>query len=187
MPQAVTADRSPTFLLRTAGEPGAVAPAARAALRDVDATVAVLDVQTMQAMVRQSLWRARLFGNTFGIFAAAALALALVGVYGVVAYTVAERRRELGVRLALGARPRDVYRVVLGGSARLAALGLGVGAALALALTRVLASALPNVSPRDPGVLLGVVTVLAAATLAASWVPARRATRLDPVASLRAD
>ncbi len=187
LPQAVTVDRNPTFLLRTAGDPGALAPAVRAALRDMDPTLAVLDLQTMSTVVRQSLWRARLFGRTFGAFAVAALVLALVGVYGVVAYTVAERTRELGVRLALGAQPRDVYRAVLGGSARLAALGLGAGAALALALTQVLASALPNVSPRDPAVLLGVVASLAAATLVASWVPARRATRLDPVASLRAD
>lgn len=187
VPQAPTVDRSSTFLLRTAGDAGALAPAVRAALREVDPALAVLDLQTMPAVVRQSLWRARLFGTTFGTFAAAALLLALVGVYGVVAYTVAERTRELGIRLALGARPRDVYRAVLGGSTRLAALGLGAGAVLALALTRVLASALPNVSPRDPAVLLGVVASLAAATLAASWVPARRATRVDPVASMRAD
>jgi ABC-type antimicrobial peptide transport system permease subunit len=159
----------------------------RAALREVDPTLGILNLQTMPAIMRQSLWQARLFSRTFGTFAAAAIVLALVGVYGVVAYTVAERTRELGVRLALGARPKDVYRVVLGGSARLAALGLGVGTALALALTQVLASALPNVSPRDPSVLLGVIVSLGAATLVASWAPARRATRLDPVVSLRTE
>lgn len=197
LPQATTVERHTTYLLRAGCpsrapraigcDPGALAPAVRAALREVDPTLAVVDVQAMPAMVQQSLWLPRLFGRMFGTFAGAALLLALVGVYGVVAYAVAERTRELGVRLALGARPRDVYRVVLGGGARVAALGLGVGAALALALTRVLASALPNVSPRDPGVLVGVVASLAAATLAASWAPARRATRVDPVEALRAE
>ena len=187
LPQAAAVGRRPMLLLRTAGDPGALVPAVRAALREIDPTLAVLDAQPMPAMVRESLWRQWLFGRMFSAFAAGALLLALVGVYGVVAYTVAERTHELGVRIALGARPKDVYRTVLGGSARLAALGLGVGIALALALTRVLSAALPNVSPRDPAVLLGVVVSLAAATLLASWVPARRATRLDPVASLRAD
>ncbi len=186
-PRAVGVERNPTFLLRAAGDPGALAPAVRAALRDVDPTLAVREVRTLPAIVEESLWRPRLFGRAFGTFAAAALALALVGVYGVVAYTVAERARELGVRLALGAQPADVYRVVLGGSARVAALGLAAGAALALALTRVLAAGLPNVSPRDPGVLAGAIAALAAATLAAAWGPARRAARLDPVASLRAE
>ena len=187
VPQATAVGRRPTLLLRTAGEPGALVPAVRAALREIDPTLAIVDAEAMPAMVRESLWRQWLFGRMFSAFAVAALLLALVGVYGVVTYTVAARTHELGVRLALGAQTMDVYRTVLGGSARLAAVGLGAGAALALALTRVLSSALPNVSPRDPAVLLCVVVLLAAATLVASWIPARRATRLEPVASLRAD
>jgi ABC-type antimicrobial peptide transport system permease subunit len=110
-----------------------------------------------------------------------------VGVYGVIAYAVAQRVRELGVRVALGARPADVYRLVVGGGARLAAVGLAVGLALTLALTRVLAAMLHGVSATDPLVLGGTTAALGAAALLASWLPARRAVRLDPADVLRAD
>jgi ABC-type antimicrobial peptide transport system permease subunit len=111
----------------------------------------------------------------------------VVGVYGVIAYAVAQRVRELGVRIALGARPRDVAALMLRDGARLATLGLGVGIVLALGVTRVLGSTLQGVSPRDPAVFVGVAAVLGAAALVACWIPARRAARVDPLVAMRAD
>ena len=113
--------------------------------------------------------------------------LAVVGVYGVIAYAVAHALRELGVRVALGARPRDVAGLMLRDGARLAGIGLGVGLVLALGMTRALGSALQGVSPSDPAVFGTVTLLLGSAALAASWLPARRAARVDPIDALRAE
>jgi predicted lysophospholipase L1 biosynthesis ABC-type transport system permease subunit len=190
-PWAAEAGRWMTILVRGAGsradDPASLAPAMRRALGEVDATLPVREVETMDAIAQESLWLGKLFGFLFGCFAAAALVLAVVGVYGVVAYQVAQRMREFGVRVALGATAGDVTRLVIGQGARLAALGLAIGVALALAMTRVLASALAGVSPTDPVVFAGVAATLAGAAVLAAYVPARRATRVSPVDVLRSE
>jgi predicted permease len=190
-PWAAAAGRTMTLLVRAAsgGTEGAaaLAPAVRRALADVDPTLPVEGVQTMDAIVRDSLWQPKLYGFLFGSFAAAALVLAVVGVYGVVAYQAAQRVREFGVRVALGATAGDVYRLVLGQGARLAGAGLAIGLALALGMTRVLASALAGVSATDPAVLALVCATLAGSALAATWIPARRATRANPTDVLKSE
>src|SRR5688572_14394277 len=127
----------------------------------------------------------RLYAMLVGLFASAALLLAAVGVYGVMAYTVAQRKREIGVRLALGADPAGIRRLVLGRGARLALAGVGVGLVAAVALGRVIESLLFGVTPFDAATLVLVPLVLGTMALVASWVPARRAMRLDPVRTLR--
>jgi putative ABC transport system permease protein len=190
-PWAAEAGRWLTVLARgadtVAAAPAALAPSMRRALGEVDATLPVREVTTVDAVVRESLWLPKLYGFLFSCFAVAALVLAVVGVYGVVAYQVAQRLREFGVRIALGATAGDLYRLVLGHGGRLAAVGLGVGLALALGVTRVLASVLAGVSASDPAVFGGVSAALAAAALLATYVPARRATRANPTEVLRAE
>jgi hypothetical protein len=191
VPLAAQLGRDVTFLVRArdarAGTEAGVLPSARAALGALDASVPVAALEPMTTTVRAATADNRLVGAVFGTFAGAALVLAVVGVYGVVAYQVAQRARELGVRLALGARPADVRALVLGDGARLAAAGLGLGLLLTLAVTRVLGTVLYGVSAADPGVLGLAAAALATATLAASWLPARRAARADPAAALRAE
>jgi putative ABC transport system permease protein len=122
-----------------------------------------------------------------GVFAGAALLLAVLGVYGVIAYSVKQRRREIGIRMALGARRADVVRLVVGQGLRLTALGLTLGTAAGLALARGVAGLLFGVEPADPATLASVVCVLGGTALVASYVPARRAARLDPATVLRQD
>ncbi|MDF1506096.1 ABC transporter permease, partial [Roseisolibacter sp. H3M3-2] len=194
LPFASFARREMTLLVRTgcppqAGgcDPAALAPAARRAVAALDAGLPLVEVETLTAVAHRSLWLQRLYGALFGAFAGAAVLLATVGVYGVVAYAVAQRVRELGVRLAIDARRRVAAGLLLRDGVRLAALGLGAGLPLTLAATGALRSTLHGVSPRDPLVLVGTVLVLGAATVLASWLPARRAARVDPVRALRAD
>jgi len=120
-----------------------------------------------------------------GVFALVALILAAVGLYGVTSYAVAQRTRELGIRLALGAQPGDVLRAVLGQGARLAAAGLAIGMVVSLALTRVMATLLFGVGARDPMTFVGVGALLALVSGVACYIPARRAMRVDPVVALR--
>ena len=165
----------------------ALVPAVRSALGALDPSVAVAVVEPMSTAVREGTSVQRLIGALFGTFAAVALLLAVIGVYAVIAYQVGQRVREMGVRIALGARPRDVLALVARDGARLAAGGVALGLLLTFAVTRVLASALYGVSATDPGVLAGAAAALATAALAASWIPARRASRVDPARTLRAE
>ena len=126
-------------------------------------------------------------GDGLRAFGGLALALAALGLYGVLAYTVAQRTQELGVRIALGAMPRDVFALVVRQGLSVAAMGIALGAVLALAAGRVLASLLYGVSPYDPLVLASAALVLLGAAAVASWVPARRATMVDPVVALRSE
>jgi ABC-type antimicrobial peptide transport system permease subunit len=139
----------------------------------------------MDATIERSYWQQALYGKLFGAFAAIALMLAAVGLYGVIAYAVSQRTQEIGVRVALGAQARDVVRLILGQGALLAGIGIVIGLAGALAVTRTLRTMLFGVSPLDLATFVGVSLSLGAIALLASYVPARRAARVDPVEALR--
>jgi predicted permease len=174
-------------LLRAEGDPASVTRAARAELRSLDPLIAPFDVLTMRDRRRVTNWQQRFFGTLFAGFGGIALALALSGVYGVMAYTVARRRREIGVRMALGAGPLDVMSLVLGRGARLALLGIAIGIVAALPLARLLGGIIWGVGANDPRTFIVAPAALAGATLLASYLPARRAARVDPMAALRAE
>ncbi len=178
--------RSQTLAIRTSlAEPLALAAAVRGAIREVDADVPAYQVQTFEQVLSRSLWRQRLQGQVLGVFAVMALLLATVGIYGVISYTVAQRTREIGLRMALGASRSHVLALVVGQGARLAMLGVAIGIAGALALSHVVAGMLYGVQPTDLVTFIGVPAVLAAVAVVASYVPALRATKLDPVVALR--
>ena len=185
-PFTTRAPRSLTILVRT-GSPSATAPALRAMVRDADPGIPLGEVVAMDEVLRRSLWQQRLFGGMFTAFAAIALLLAATGVYGVISYAVTQRTHEMGVRMALGASTGRVLRLVVGRGAMLALVGLALGTLGALALTRVLSSLLYGVSAVDPVAFGGSILVLGAVALLASYVPARRAMRVDPIVALRAD
>ncbi len=175
------------YALRTDGDPDALIPAVRTALRALDATLPIARAQSMDFTISDRMFQPRVFGSMFTVFAAAALLLATIGLYGVMSYLVAQRRQEMGIRMALGATGGDVTRLVLRGAARLIAVGLGIGFPLAIGLSQLLRGALFGVSATDPLTLAGIPALLLAVALLASWMPARRATRVDPVTALRAD
>ncbi|HKH46432.1 MAG TPA: FtsX-like permease family protein, partial [Thermoanaerobaculia bacterium] len=175
------------LVLRTAGAPESLAGPLRAALKKVDPTLPLYDVLTMREVIDKSLASRRLNLWLLGFFAAVALVLAATGLYGVISYLVAQRTREIGVRMALGAQKRDVQGLVLRQAAFLAGFGILLGLAGALAFTRVLDSLLYGVSSRDPLTFAALAALLAAVALLASWVPARRASRVSPMVAIRAE
>jgi putative ABC transport system permease protein len=179
--------RNTGLTIRTAGDPASVTGAVRKAIRDADPTLPVFQVATMEKVRTDAIWSQRLFGWMFAMFGIVALVLASVGVYGVIAYSVSQRTQEIGVRLALGAQQSDVIRLVVTGGAKLAGVGIAVGLVGAFAVTRVIQSLLVDVSATDPVSFIGVTLFLAAVALFASYMPARRATRVDPLTALRAE
>jgi predicted permease len=187
VPYGRVASRTMALLVRTEGNPAAMGTAVREALRGLDASLPTYDVRTMPEVRAYTTWEQRFFGEAMGAFAVAALLLACLGVYGLLSHAVSQRIHEMGIRLALGARPGDVVRQVLSEGLSVAALGIALGLLLAAALSRVLAGALYGVSGADPGSFVVVVTALVAAVLAASYWPARRAGRTDPMAALRCE
>ena len=173
------------ILVRTANDPLALASAVRNELQQMDPEQPMTAVATMEQLLGDSLSRSRFTMLLLAIFAAIAVLLASVGIYGVIAYGVTQRTQEFGIRIALGAERRDVLRLVLGQGARLALLGIGLGAIFALMLSQFLATLLYGISPTDPLTFVGVALLLAFVALAACYVPARRATRVDPIEALR--
>jgi putative ABC transport system permease protein len=176
---------NPQVVVRTSGDPASMAVSLRAVVRSADPNVLVSRVATMEAIRDESLAGPRFNTTLFGVFAALALVLGLVGVYGVLAYTVAQRTPEIGVRMALGAGTGDVLRLVVGHGLTLAAAGAALGVAGALAATRLLRGLLFEISPTDPATFAVAVLALLAAALLASSLPALRAARVDPLATLR--
>jgi putative ABC transport system permease protein len=173
------------LVVRTDAEPSTLAPAVRGAVAGVDRDLPVYRVTTMEKLVAESLAQRRFSMFLFGVFAALALALAVVGLYGVMSYAVAQRTHEIGLRMALGAQSRDVLRMVVGQGMWLVAVGLAVGLAGALALTQLMTSLLYGVSAADPLTYAGIAVLLAAVAFFASYLPARRATKVDPMEALR--
>ena len=174
-------------VLRTEGDPNAVMVSVRRAVADVDPREVVYNVQTMDDVIAHSFAARRLSMILLGAFAALALLLACVGIYGVISYLVGQRTHEIGLRMALGAQPRDVLRLVIGHGARMALLGVVIGIAAALALTRLMANQLFGVSAHDPLTFAGVATLLLIVAVAGCYIPARRATRVDPMIALRCE
>ncbi|HEX8354383.1 MAG TPA: ABC transporter permease [Pyrinomonadaceae bacterium] len=176
---------SMTFVVRTGGDPASLGPAAVLEIRSVDKEQPVSDVRTMESWLAESTARTRFGTLLLGAFACAALLLAAVGVYGVISYSVAQRRNEIGIRMALGAQGRDVVRLVVGQGMMPVLAGVGLGLLGALALTRVLSGLLYGVAATDPATFAANALLLTAVSLAACYIPARRATRVDPLTALR--
>ena len=173
------------WVVHTSGDPLAIASSIRTAMREVDLDLPVSRLRSLEQVRNISVAAQRFNLLLFGLFAALALVLAAVGIYGVMAYSVAQRTREIGIRVAIGAQRSEVARLVLGEGARHAALGVLLGLAGASALTRLMTSLLYGVRPTDPLTFACVAILLAAVALAACYIPARRAMRVDPIVALR--
>ena len=175
------------FAIRTATDPASVVNGVGRIIREQDPNIAVADVQTLDEVVEKSVAQRRLTMLLLTIFAGAALVLAAVGIYGVIAYSVTQRTQEIGIRMALGAQRTDVLGMVMRQSAALALAGIVIGAAGALALTRLMTDLLFEVKPFDPLTFLTVAAALGVIAMLASFIPGHRATRVDPVVALRAE
>jgi predicted permease len=176
---------SVAVVLRTEGDPTAVMGSVRRAIEEIDPREVLYNVQTMEEVVSNSFAARRLSMILLGVFAALALALACVGIYGVISYLVGQRTHEIGVRMALGAHRGDVLRLVIGHGARMALIGVAIGLGAALGLTRLMANQLFGVSAHDPLTFAGVAMLLIIVAIAACYIPARRAMRVDPMIALR--
>jgi putative ABC transport system permease protein len=176
---------SMTFLLRTEVDPNMLAGALRNAVQQVDKNQPLFDVATMDEVIANSLAPRRFKMLLLGLFALLALALAAVGIYGVIAYSCSQRIHEFGIRMAVGADRGDILRLVIGQGFRLAMIGVAIGVAGALALTRFLSTFLYSVKPTDPLTFTSVSLLLVGVGLAACYIPARRATKVDPMVALR--
>ena len=185
-PHAQLAYSAMTLTLRTASDPAALSPLVEREVRALDKDQPVADVRTMDQWLTRTLSQAKFGSTLLTAFAGLALALAGIGIYGVMSYTVSQRTSEIGIRLALGAEARDILRMVVGSAARLAAIGLAIGVGLSLALSRTLTSLLYETAGTDPLTFTAVVVMLWAVAIAASYFPARRASRIPPVEALRA-
>ncbi|MDX1394666.1 MAG: ADOP family duplicated permease [Gemmatimonadota bacterium] len=193
LPQVGTDDQAwwtthqTTMTVRTNGDPLALVGGVRAAVADIDPDLALARVSPMQVVLDRATARSELAMLLLGLASVMALVLGLVGVYGVIAYVVSHRRGEIGVRMALGATARDVGAMVLGQAGRIGVLGVAIGLVAAFGLTRLMRAMLYGVAPTDPLTFLAVAVFLIAVTVAAAYIPARRASRVDPVETLRAD
>ena len=174
-----------TLVIRTATNPRSLIDSVQSAVWSLNKSAPISSVATMEEVVANAVWQQRFNLILIGTFAALALVLAAVGIYGVMAYSVAQRTQEIGIRLALGAQKRDLLRLVVGQGMRLALVGLAIGLLGALALTRVMSTLLYQVKATDTLTFAGVSTVLAAVSFLACYLPARRAARVDPMVALR--
>jgi predicted permease len=176
-----------TFVVRAVGDPLTMIPAIREAVRQIDRNLPLSRFMTVNAQAEERLVQERLFARLTTFFGMLALLLVSIGLYGVMAYSVAQRTQEIGVRMALGARASDVLRLFIRQGMTVTAVGLAIGVAGALALTRLVASLLFGVSATDPPTFVGVALLLAGVALVACWIPARQAAKVDPMVALRSE
>ena len=176
-----------TYMVRTAGDPAAFVGTAQAALHEMDPQLPLIQPQTMEHFTNQApaVFLRRYPSYLIGSFAGLALTLAMIGLYGLISFTVVQRTREIGIRMALGAQPRDILELIMRQGIGAALVGVAVGVVAALALTRLMASLLFGVKPTDAQTFLSVVALLTCVAMAASYIPARRAMRTDPLEALR--
>jgi putative ABC transport system permease protein len=177
--------RGMVFLLRAARNPTSYASNVRDVVRQIDAEVALTDVNTLETEIADSIAIVRIMGVLMGVFGGVALALSSVGVYGVLAESVARQIPEIGIRLALGAKPRDVMKLVLGQALKLTGIGLAIGLPVAFAISRAMASLIFGLIRVDFATLAGCTALLVIVALVAGYLPARRGMRVDPMVALR--
>jgi putative ABC transport system permease protein len=175
------------FLLRVEGDPAGLIPQVRRAIHEVNPDIAINEIKPMDAVITEALWQRRLWGALFALFAGVALLLAAIGVYGVMSYLVNQRTREMGVRMALGARTSDVLKLVVGQGLKVVAIGVAIGLLGALALAQVARSLLFGVTATDPLTFVGAPALLLIVALIACLIPARRAAKTDPIVALRCE
>jgi ABC-type antimicrobial peptide transport system permease subunit len=187
LPMLQSPARNGALALLTAADPMSVAETARAVVARIDRGTPVTKTKSLERIAFDSMSQPRIQTSLMAGFAVAALLLSALGIYGVLSYSVAQSTHELGIRMALGASAADILRLVLGQGLLLAGAGLAVGFAGSLALTRLLASMLFHVKPTDPATFAAVALLLALVALVAAFVPARRATRVDPLTSMRSE
>ena len=186
-PSAQAFLRNVNVTVRTGGTPEDLAQPVRRVLSDLDPTLALNRVRSARSVVNEGLGNVSLLGTLLGAFAALGLALATIGIYGVTSYSVAQRTNELGIRMALGARAGDVLWLILSTGVGVIAAGALIGSAGAVAVSRLLTALIPTLPTRDPVALAGLTIFLVVIALAACFVPAGRAARVDPLVALRHD
>src|SRR6185503_6329472 len=184
-PHEQTGEQTLTLVLHTTGTPGSLAGPLRTLLRNNHPDMPVSEIRTMPEYLAYTRWTNRLFTSLFTTFAVLALVIAGVGIYGVMPYSVAQRTREIGTRMALGAARGHVLSLVVGRAMWLTIIGCGLGLAGAFALTRLMAGVLFGVTPNDPPTYAVVSVILALSAIGAAWFPAHRATQVDPIVALR--
>jgi putative ABC transport system permease protein len=185
LPYRLDPQRNLTLMVRGRGDPARLTALVRDEARAVEPDVPLFGVLTFDQLLAQQRWPFRVFGTMFAIFAGIALLLSAVGLYAVTAYSVTQRTAEIGVRVAMGAEPRDVQWLVLKRALLHLAIGLPIGIGGAFAVGRVLRSVLVQTSGRDPWTIVGIALLMIAVSIAACLWPAHRATKLDPVLALR--
>jgi putative ABC transport system permease protein len=178
-------------VVRAIGEPTQLTSAVRAEVLAVDSSQPVYDIKTMEQMLGESVSQPRLYTILLGVFAGVALALAAVGIYGVLNYSVNQRRHEIGIRMALGAQPSHILKMIVGQGMILTAIGLGIGLVAALLLAFFLTSRIEGflfgVSSTDLSIFIGIPLLLGLVSLLSCYIPARRATKVDPMVALRTE
>ena len=185
LPMAQVPWPNTTLLVRSAANSQSLVRAVRSKIAEVDPSLPVSGISSMEEVVDASVAQPKLTMQFVGVFAGFALLLAAIGIYGLIAYTVSARNQEMGIRVALGARPADILRLVVGQGMRMTGIGVVVGVVVSLALTRLLTSLLFGVHATDPLVFGAAAFILTGAAFVACYIPARRATRVDPIIVLR--
>jgi putative ABC transport system permease protein len=174
-----------TVVIKGSSDPNQLISSVRSAIKAIDPDQPIYSPRTMNEIRAESVAGDRLNLTLLSLFAGIALVLAIVGIYGVMSYSVTQRTHEIGIRMAIGARPRDVFRMILGQGMKLALIGVGVGLLLAFALTRLMATMLFGVEPTDATTFTGISILLISVALLACYLPGRRATKVEPTISLR--